>query len=372
MKRIFGVLACLMLLVFVPGCKEEEEISFYKVSPMTLDAGDEGITTTVEINSNSDWRLTSSSSWIRFSPMSGSGSGTVEVTISKNTGTSGRTGTLVVHGTSGASVATVSISQAGPEFKVDNLVIAHRGAYAEFGLPDNSLAALKKAIELGLYGSECDINITTDGQVIVVHGESFGGLPVLHYSYSSLRAAGKLKNGESLPLLSEFLTAVKEGCGTKLFIDVKSLSDEGGGNNQSIRAGKAAVELIKRMGVQDRVAFIIGRIGVFNGVIDDIAGEWPVAYMNYSLSPQEHRQYTKDKSLWGNFDISGFGKNPSSGAFDADYAEAQYQKWCDAGLTLSFYNIDTEPLIRWYLPHKETLVVCTNYPVQLLERIGKR
>lgn len=370
-KRILGISVCLILLVLVPGCKEaKEDISFYKVSPMTLVLGEEGVTTTVEINSNSNWRLTSSCRWVQFSPTSGSGSCKVEVVISRNAGTSGRTGTLVLHGTSGASLATVSISQAGQEPKVDNLVIAHRGAYAEFGLPDNSLAALKKAIELGLYGSECDINITTDGQVIVVHGESFGGLPVLHNSYSTLRAKAKLKNGEFLPLLSEFLTAVKEGCGTKLFVDVKSLSDEGGGNDQSIRAGKAAVELIKRMGVQDRVAFIIGRIGVFNGVIDDVAGEWPVAYMNAGITPQQYHSYTQDKTLWGNFDILGFGKNPDTGVFDAKYAEAQYQMWCDAGLTLSFYNIDTEPLIQWYLPHKDTMVVCTNYPVQLLERIG--
>ena len=41
-------------------------------------------------------------------------------------------------------------------------VIAHRGFHATKGSCRNSIEALKQAQKLGLYGSECDINLTKD------------------------------------------------------------------------------------------------------------------------------------------------------------------------------------------------------------------
>ena len=49
-------------------------------------------------------------------------------------------------------------------------VIAHRGYHAIDGSCRNSLEALKQAQKLGLYGSECDINMTKDGVIVVAHG----------------------------------------------------------------------------------------------------------------------------------------------------------------------------------------------------------
>lgn len=48
-----------------------------------------------------------------------------------------------------------------------SLVIAHRGAnkYA----PQNTLAAFKKAYELGCDGFETDVHITKDGKVVICH-----------------------------------------------------------------------------------------------------------------------------------------------------------------------------------------------------------
>ena len=50
---------------------------------------------------------------------------------------------------------------------VDNKVVAHRGCYAETGFPQNSVAGLKKAVEMKLFASECDIHLTKDGKVVV-------------------------------------------------------------------------------------------------------------------------------------------------------------------------------------------------------------
>ena len=45
-------------------------------------------------------------------------------------------------------------------------MIAHRG-YHKDGAAQNSVAALAKAQELGIYGSEFDVWITADGKVVI-------------------------------------------------------------------------------------------------------------------------------------------------------------------------------------------------------------
>ena len=50
-------------------------------------------------------------------------------------------------------------------------VIAHRG-YHKDGAAQNSVAALAKAQELGIYGSEFDVWITADGKVVICHDET--------------------------------------------------------------------------------------------------------------------------------------------------------------------------------------------------------
>jgi glycerophosphoryl diester phosphodiesterase len=47
------------------------------------------------------------------------------------------------------------------------LSVAHRGHAIEF--PENTLAAYRKAIELGVEMIECDVNITRDGQLVMIH-----------------------------------------------------------------------------------------------------------------------------------------------------------------------------------------------------------
>jgi glycerophosphoryl diester phosphodiesterase len=52
------------------------------------------------------------------------------------------------------------------------LVIAHRGACWE--LPENTLAAFERAIELGADYVELDVHATADGELVVCHGRPLG------------------------------------------------------------------------------------------------------------------------------------------------------------------------------------------------------
>jgi len=52
-----------------------------------------------------------------------------------------------------------------PDKKIEfaeNPVVAHRGAWKAKNLPENSIAALKEAINLKCTGSEFDVRITKD------------------------------------------------------------------------------------------------------------------------------------------------------------------------------------------------------------------
>lgn len=51
-------------------------------------------------------------------------------------------------------------------------IIAHRGASAL--APENTFAAFQKAIEIGVDGIECDVQLTKDGHVVVIHDETLG------------------------------------------------------------------------------------------------------------------------------------------------------------------------------------------------------
>jgi glycerophosphoryl diester phosphodiesterase len=53
------------------------------------------------------------------------------------------------------------------------LVIAHRGACWE--LPENTLAAFERAIEVGADFVELDVHATADGTLVVCHGRPAGG-----------------------------------------------------------------------------------------------------------------------------------------------------------------------------------------------------
>jgi len=49
------------------------------------------------------------------------------------------------------------------------VIYAHRGASAQS--PENTMAAFRKAIELGSGGIELDVHMTKDGEIVVIHDE---------------------------------------------------------------------------------------------------------------------------------------------------------------------------------------------------------
>lgn len=107
-------------------------------------------------------------------------------------------------------------------------IIAHRGASQD--APENTRAALRLAFQQGADASECDVHLTSDGRLVVIHDadtERTAGIKhiVARTAFDELRQldVGRWKDprfaGERIPTLAELLADMPAG--KRLFIEVK-------------------------------------------------------------------------------------------------------------------------------------------------------
>ncbi|MBP1839478.1 glycerophosphodiester phosphodiesterase family protein [Formosa algae] len=125
----------------------------------------------------------------------------------------------------------------------ENPIVAHRGAWKTKGLPKNSIASLKEAIALGCTGSEFDVRMTSDEVLIVTHDAEFNDLIVDSTTYSDL-SKYKLKNGETLPTLKQYLEAgMTNNTTTGLVCEIKPSKIPG----RNTLLAKKVVDLVKQL-----------------------------------------------------------------------------------------------------------------------------
>jgi chitodextrinase len=81
------------------------------VSPGSLSIGSAAGSSPIAVTSNVSWTATDNQSWITVSPASGSNNGTVNVTVTANTGSTSRAGTVTIAG--GSITRTIAVTQSG-------------------------------------------------------------------------------------------------------------------------------------------------------------------------------------------------------------------------------------------------------------------
>lgn len=163
-------------------------------------------------------------------------------------------------------------------------IIAHRGYWKTDGSAQNSIAALLKADEIDVYGSEVDIWLSSDGVPIVNHdadvtldGEK---LIVQETPFATLRKV-KLSNGEPLPTAEEYLDAFKKCNNIKLIIEFKTHSTK----EREDELAQKVIDMVKEKDLQDRVEYISFGIN-FVQQAKHLHPEAPVYYLNGDLTPQ--------------------------------------------------------------------------------------
>jgi glycerophosphoryl diester phosphodiesterase len=93
------------------------------------------------------------------------------------------------------------------------LIIAHRGASAE--APENTLAAFRRALALGVDGIELDVQVTRDGVPVVFHDSTLVRLTgrrgrIAEFTRRELR--GFRVRGGAIPALAEVLELTRDRC----------------------------------------------------------------------------------------------------------------------------------------------------------------
>lgn len=185
-----------------------------------------------------------------------------------------------------------------------NPVVAHRGAWKKNGLPENSIASLRHAIELGCTGSEFDIWLTADDSLVINHDPHFNKLTIEKTTYNELQQF-KLSNGEKLPTLREYLMAgLEKNRQTLLVLEIKP-------STISVERGRLVaekvVQLVKDLGAVSMSAYISFDYEILKRILE-IDPRATVQYLKGDIAPD---QLKKDKMSGLDYHFSVFKKETS-------------------------------------------------------------
>jgi sialate O-acetylesterase len=185
----------------------------------------------------------------------------------------------------------------------NNPVIAHRGAWKKRGLPENSIASLRAAIELGCVGSEFDVRMTVDDSLVVNHDPHYNKMPIETTRYADL-VQYKLSNGEKLPTVREYLLAgLENNSGTKLVCEIKpsEVSKERG----QLIAEKVN-QLVNVLHAQQVVVFI----SFDYDILKKIVAVNPSASTQYLSGDQSPAQLKSDGIKGADYHFSVYREHP--------------------------------------------------------------
>ena len=229
-------------------------------------------------------------------------------------------------------------------------IIAHRGYHATKNSVRNSLSALVNAQDAGYFGSECDINETADGVLVVVHGPMHEKYRVQETDFATLRSQ-TLANGEILPTLEEYLTQAKKNTATKLIIEIKDHNTP----SRETRVVKNVLKMVKKFKLVNDVEYIAFRQHVCDELVKWGPKGIKVAYLNGTLTPE----YCKD---WGYTGIDY--------SFKVMQANPQWIKQShDLGLTVNIWTVNKSEDIKWCIDHKADYITSDN-PAEVARQLG--
>jgi beta-glucanase (GH16 family)/glycerophosphoryl diester phosphodiesterase len=231
----------------------------------------------------------------------------------------------------------------------NNKVVAHRGAWKKNSLPENSIASLKEAIQLGCTGSEFDVWMTADDSLVIHHDPDFNNLVIEKTNYAALEVF-TLSNGEKLPTLREYLLAgMKNNNSTRLVCEIKpsKISAERG---KEVAA--KVMNLVHDLKAKPWIVFISFDYGIVEK-LNELDPQIPTQYLNGDKSPEELKAGGIDGL---DYHFSVFKKHP---------------EWIESAkknqLVLNGWTVNDEATMDWLLANDFDFIT-TNEPELLLEK----
>lgn len=230
-----------------------------------------------------------------------------------------------------------------------NQVIAHRGAWKTTNLPENSIASLQQAFAIGCYGSEFDVQLTSDSVPVVNHNRDFLGKDIASSTYQELVDYKMLSNGEHIPTLEAYLKAGIKQKKTKLILEIKAQKTL----EMEIVLTKKILNLVHQLKASPWIEYISFSSNVCKYLIDYEKGA-KVSYLNGELSPAQ----LKEQGYYGlDYNHKVFRKNIGW------LAEAKV-----AGLVSNVWTVNTEKDMDYFLSQGVDYIT-TNEPELLLKKL---
>lgn len=238
-------------------------------------------------------------------------------------------------------VAGIAVLAASAQTKV----IAHRGYWKAQGASQNSIAALVKADEAKCYGSEFDVWITADDQIVVNHDDNFKGKKMETSTLAELQSL-KLSNGEKMPSLEEYLDTASK-LTVRLVLELKAHS--------SAKRENLAVEkilaLVKKYGLENRTEYISFSLNACKEFVAKAPKGTPVYYLNGELSPKALKH----------LGLAGLDYHTS-------ILRDKHPEWISEahqlGLKVNCWTVDSRNDMQWLVEHHVDFIT-TNEPAQL-------
>ena len=232
----------------------------------------------------------------------------------------------------------------------DNPVIAHRGAWKTKGLPKNSIASLREAINLKCTGSEFDVRMTSDEVLIVTHDGDHEGIDIESSTYEEL-SQHKLSNGEILPTLKNYiLEGMTNNTSTGLVCEIKPSKIEG----RNIQITEKTIALVKELKAEAYVSYYISFSYAVIKHIKKISPNSKVLYLDGSKSPAELK------------------KDSIDGLDYLSYKLKRNENWIkeakDLGLKRNAWTVNKSEVIDWFLAN-EFDYITTDEPELVFERM---
>lgn len=224
-------------------------------------------------------------------------------------------------------------------------IVAHRGYWDCAGSAQNSITSLKLADKIGCYGSEFDVHLTKDGVIVVHHDQNVGKIDIQTSTYKALKKE-RLKNGEKIPTLEQYLDAGKD-LSCKLVLEIKRQMVQ----SHEDSLVRQCVDLVKSKGLTDRIVWIS-----FSGKACELL---------HQLLPDAHIQY-----LLGDWDPKTIKAKGLSGIDYEQKVIALHPEWIkechDLGLVVNVWTVNDLNTINQFIKAGVDLIT-TNAPVEGLK-----
>ena len=225
-------------------------------------------------------------------------------------------------------------------------VVAHRGYWRTDGSAQNSIASFQKAAEVGCWGSEFDVWLTADGVPVVFHDATVEGIKIEDTTYATLMNI-RLKNGEFIPTLQQYLTETLRHPDCRLIFEIKPHRNAKRDNLIS----ELSVELVNMLGLASRTDYISFSKNVCKR-IHELAPDAKIAYLNGELSPKEIKE------------LGWTGIDYNSKVFDNHPDWALEAK--TLGLEVNVWTVDGEEALTRFANMPGIDIITTNDPETLI------